>query len=177
MIGKFQKHLSARAKQHDTSLWKHFFRPVMLYITLFGILWLAPSSVVVWAGISAKRSDHVGADSPACCPRVRIPLGLGTPHCPAADVPRSPRPFFPSAGSESSFLVQLILPHSHCQRHSTCEELKAAHPECSQECHSRAGKGMLVSPDGLLAAGLPLPVFLSERLTSIGTFQRKKETK
>lgn len=171
MIGKFQKHLSARAKQHDTSLWKHFFRPAMLYVTLFGVLWLAPSSVVAWAGISAKCSELTVLHFCLC---VRTSPGAGDT---SADVSRSPKPFFLPVGCERSLLVQLILLQGCCQRHSVCEELKDAHPECSQECPSRAPKGMLVSPAGFLAAELPLPVFLPERLTSIGTFQRKKKAK
>lgn len=79
MIGKFQKYLSARAKQHDTSLWKHFFRIVMTYIKLLGILWLATASIAVWEGILAECFEQMGAGSPALPVIIwRAFLGIGT---------------------------------------------------------------------------------------------------
>lgn len=143
MIGKFQKHLSARAKQHDTSLWKRFFRPVMLYITLFGILWLAPSSVAVWAGISARHSEQVGADSPAFCLCVRTSPGAGDTSWPSSWCPHMSQALLsPCRTWELFFCAAHSIPLP-LQRHSMCEGLKDAHPECSQGCPCRAGEGCL----------------------------------
>lgn len=54
--------------------------------------------------ISARHSEHVGADTPAFCLCVRTSPGAGDTSWPAADVPTFPRPFFLPVGSESSFL-------------------------------------------------------------------------
>lgn len=67
MIGKFQKYLSARAKQLDTSLWQHFFRIVVLCIKLLGVLWLATASVAVWDGIFSWPLPTQGSWQP-CIP-------------------------------------------------------------------------------------------------------------
>lgn len=72
------------------------------------------------------------------------------------------------------FFVQLIL--FHCHRPSRCEGWRMhtlSAPGMSQQ--GRWGDACL--PAGVLAARLPLPVFLPERLTRIGTFQREKKAK
>lgn len=92
----------------------------------------------------------------------------------SSDVPTSPRSFYLPVGSESSFLCSWF--------YSTATDPAGVR---DWRMHTLSAPGMCQQgrwgdaclPAGFLAARLPLPVFLPERLTRIGTFQREKKAK
>lgn len=174
MIGKFQKCLSARAKQLDTSLWKHFFRIVMFCIKLLGILWLATASVAVWEGISADHFEHRRAGSPAllhpCISRAF--LGLGAPDDQAA---QCLQPSYASPTAVSERFTTITKQHRF-QLRNIKEELKSICSKLELPRKLTLGQvdGCVPPKAASLATRLPLPFFLPEGLTGTGTFQRKK---